>query len=113
MIIKVAILYYLLTTLPHVKQRVLLVMDFESFGITREMLKEFEYIDECIYSTDLDEEVLEELEGCQCIQSCSQDQNCRCLSFCQAYTLEGLLQPGSDRLLIFSTLKYSYFSVEF
>ena len=81
-------------------------MEFEHFGITQEMLKEFEYIEECIYSTDLDEEILEELEGCKCVQSCSQDQNCRCLVFCQAYTPEGLLKPGSDRLLRFSQKKF-------
>uniref|UniRef100_A0AC34QGX7 Histone-lysine N-methyltransferase n=1 Tax=Panagrolaimus sp. JU765 TaxID=591449 RepID=A0AC34QGX7_9BILA len=60
------------------------------YGITAEMLKKFEYLDECVYSIELDDKI-EELEGCSCVGSCSKEQDCACLKYCEAYTKDGKL----------------------
>ena len=63
----------------------------EAFGITSDMLKEFEYVDECVYSTEIKEEMFDELLGCECVGPCTSERECACLKFNQAYDVNGLL----------------------
>uniref|UniRef100_A0AC34GQT5 Histone-lysine N-methyltransferase n=1 Tax=Panagrolaimus sp. ES5 TaxID=591445 RepID=A0AC34GQT5_9BILA len=63
----------------------------ELFGISIEMLKEFEYIDECVYSTEIKDEAFDELLGCNCNGPCASKDECACLKFNQVYDSNGIL----------------------
>uniref|UniRef100_A0A914YB43 Histone-lysine N-methyltransferase set-23 n=1 Tax=Panagrolaimus superbus TaxID=310955 RepID=A0A914YB43_9BILA len=63
----------------------------ELFGISTEMLKEFEYIDECVFSTEIKEEAFDELLGCNCNGPCVSKDECACLKFNQVYDSNGIL----------------------
>ena len=70
------------------------------FGISSDMLKEFEYVDECVYSTEINDDLFDELLGCDCTGQCSSKDECACLKHNQAYNSEGLLIDLTKRYLL-------------
>lgn len=73
------------------------------YGITGEMMKKFEYLNECVYSIELDDKI-EELEGCSCVGICSKEQNCTCLKYCEAYTKDGKLVEDCEKYVLFDLM---------
>lgn len=65
--------------------------NLSDIGISNEMLKEFEYINECVYSTEIKDDAFDELLGCNCNGPCNSKDECSCLKFNQVYDSNGIL----------------------